>query len=1031
MSFNGANAQTLSEKLLDTADSLWQAGEQKIALKNYQKAYQKANVDSVKMRASSSLNDAFLGYTNSLMAKAGNTPAKSARNYQVATIYYKKYLDKIFPDKKSKAHQDSLLRFKLLTADEYFKSEQYQPAGRIYKKAIKELTKAGSTAEEMQEISLQLAQCYIELKNYPKAGQLYKSAYGKDKLLSKAEELYCKGYYQKSARIFSYLHHKITKPEELILYTRLIARAYFKGGDEENARFWYNQCLDENNLLSENAVINFNQNCESCDQLLKNEGFFIERLKDPGQLDIDRFYFAQVQLNYSGKLLEASNLINNTTIIYHACENSSDPCVLFDKTYHVSALTSEGINSSISSEYSPVYFENDTLIFASDRNPLRNKIVEVNGEERSTFDLYQQRMNESDVLGYNPEMDPLPLDSLSQTSRFFTFNRGVYYNEGPMAFYPGAKDKFIFTGNYFKDTDELKGSQVYEGDRINTLKLFSAAWSNEDSTWKVTPLIFEGESAELFNSELYSVAHPTFNAEGTTLYFSSDVPMPGNDKTVGTFGNSDIFKSTYDPNTGKLGAPVNLGAEINSEGNELFPYLYTDENGNETLYFSSNFHEDDGLGQLDIYYAAFCNGGFANRENIGAPLNSAKDDFGLVLNKQGTAGFLSSDRAGGDDIYKFRELKVLITVLDKETMLPVSAARIDLIPSVGDFITGRVPEGGTTVYRKFELASEYEVKVNPDDEIYFGNGTSFTTELAAFDAYGILRDTILLEKKPEVKMIVLANVKSWQQVFVAFSKNVGTLGTADSINGSVNYSTLYEFGYDVEKGRNYLQNTEDGTFTYISPVGASLFSIVNMEKVNKQNALKQFFIKNQIIVPDSVESDHHIAANPVVIRNIRYGFDSSNFSANDAEHIDPDVEFRKMAEVLRDYKHLMAKMSSHTDECPLPPYEYDNMALSGRRNNAAVEGLKKHYEGLDTNRLVLCNYDGSYPVDTSEENYSKNRRGQLCANQYNRRTEFKLVYTQRNKYSQDCDCNDESMILAPKMSGTSSLGTNSATQGGR
>ncbi len=1026
----GAIAQKDASSLLKKADSLWNVGEHSAALKVYKKAYKTAP-KTEKNEAKSKFDEAYLNYANLLLAQERLAPSKSDRNFQISTIYYKKYLKSIFKDKNSKAYQDSLARFQEIIADAYFASEQYQAAGRTYKKILKQLNKADTDSEIKSEIALQLAQCYVELKNYPKAGKTYAQAYGDIALSHKAEELYCKGYYSEAARLLSYLRSG-AEGEDRDLHTRLIARAYFKAGSNENALYWYKQYFNANDSLSKNTTIYIDQNCESCGQLLKNERYFFSMLKEKGQLDIDRFYYAQVKLNLSGKLIEASRLINNTTIVYQGCEEE-EPCLSFEKTYHLSKLTSLGINTSTSSEYSPMYFENDTLIFASDRNPQKNKREEVNGEDRSTFDLYQQRMNKNDVFGFHPGVSVEHADSVSLPSRFFSFNRDVYYNEGPIAFYPGTKEKFIFTGNYFTNSDALKGSKAFDADRINTLKLFTAEWSSSDSTWKVTPILFEGTHDNLFNSELYSVAHPSFNEDGTTLYFSSNVPMPGSDDKRGSYGNSDIFRSTFDPNTGKLGTPENLGSTINSEGNELFPYLYTTDDTQETrLYFSSNFHEEEAQGQLDIYYAGLCDGIFRARENMGAPINSPKDDFGIVLNKQGTAGYLSSDREGSDDIYKFRELKILITVFDKAINETVSEASIDFIPEVGQFDPERMPEGGTKIYRKFDLNSNYKVAVEPDSEIYFmPDHKEITTSINIFDEYGIYRDTIYLYRKPKVKMIMMANVKSWQQVFVAFDKNTGTLGTEDSIKGTSDFSLLYEFGYDKTKGQNFLQNTEDGTFTYLS--APKLFTLNNLEVAEKQAELKQFFVGNKILVPDSVQSNNVAMTNPIVIRNIRYGFDSEKFSEEDAENIDPNIQFRRMAGVLKDYLHLNAKISSHTDECPLAPYEYNNMELSGKRNNSAVEGLLKYYTGMDTTRLVKCNYDGSYPVDKSLKNYSKNSRGQNCANQYNRRTEFKLLYENRNKYMQDCDCKDESMIRVriPKEENTSTRTNDSATQGGR
>ena len=1018
-----------TDKLLSNANSLWEAKSYRAAINAFKKADKKAQTDVERRSALDSLNKALKGYAEILFNDAKNYPDKSERNFEVALVYYKKYLKNLIPD--AKGYKDSLNVYKMLIADQYFLSGRYQPAGRIYKKLNKQLA---SDSELAQVTKIKLAQCYVELLNYPKAGALYKEAYKDKSLLATADELFCQGYYEDAARLFSYLKTETNDKNIQAKYSRLIARAYFKAGLEEQALDWYKKCLNEKDTVTGKQVITFNQNCETCDQLLREEGVYLKQLDAVEELDIDKFYFSQVRLNVSGKMLEARNLINKVTIVYNTCEGFTDPCVIYDKTYLVNELKTSGINAS-TSEYGPVYFSNDSLIFASDRNPLGNKRSEVNGEERSTFDLYVQRMNEDDVSGFHPGEVVNLADTTSQTAKFFSFNRGIYYNEGSLAFYPGTKDKFIFTGNYFTETEALKQSKVYENNRINTLKLFYAV---KDSTWHVSPVEFDGKNADLFNSENFSVAHPSFSADGTQLYFSSNAPMPGDGKTKGSFGNTDIYVSTFDPNTGKLGEPINLGAGVNTAGNEMFPYLHTNPDGSQILYYSSNFHDGEGVGQLDIYYSGYCEGEFSQRKNLGEQINSTADDFGLILNKEGTAGYFSSDRKGSDDIYKFRELKVYVTVLDKETGENILIKDVDLVltPNKENADTKIVTlDNVIRVYNQFDLDVNYTVTAYPNDSTYFSNETEFETVIGNFDEYGILRATILLEKKPEVKMIIMANVKSEQQVFLAFSKDVKSLTSETPIAGKSDYSILYELAF--EDGKNILQNTHNGDVIMINPDDQLLSKLISdeMEVVGNQNKLKAFFRENNILVPEFIESYNHIVHNPVVIRNIRYGFDSSVIDTKDKTKINPDDQFKNLADVLREYKHLNAKMSSHTDECPLPPDFYDNEGLSLRRNNAAVEGLIKYYSDLDTARLVRCHYAGQYPVDQSPENYMTNGKNQLCNNAYNRRTEFKLIYADRNQYLKDCDCEDESMIWYINKDNTSSsnqpLNEKHATQGGR
>jgi outer membrane protein OmpA-like peptidoglycan-associated protein len=140
------------------------------------------------------------------------------------------------------------------------------------------------------------------------------------------------------------------------------------------------------------------------------------------------------------------------------------------------------------------------------------------------------------------------------------------------------------------------------------------------------------------------VAHPTLSADGKTMYFTSDMP--------GTLGESDIFKVAINGD-GTFGTPENLGSSVNSPLRESFPYI-TEKN---VLYFSSDDHL--GIGGLDVFESKMNkDGSFTAIKNVGAPVNSSKDDFGYIVNPKSHIGYFTSNRDGGvgsDDIYKFKE----------------------------------------------------------------------------------------------------------------------------------------------------------------------------------------------------------------------------------------------------------------------------------------------------------------------------------------------------------------------------------------
>lgn len=137
-------------------------------------------------------------------------------------------------------------------------------------------------------------------------------------------------------------------------------------------------------------------------------------------------------------------------------------------------------------------------------------------------------------------------------------------------------------------------------------------------------------------------SQPCVNFDAKTLYFSSNRP--------GGYGKSDIWKSTFA--NGKWSAPINLGPEINSDGEEQSPYIAKDD---KTLYFTSDGHP--GMGGMDLFIARKANDGRWNKpENLGYPINSSEDELSLSLDADGSLAYFVAEREGGLgglDIYSF------------------------------------------------------------------------------------------------------------------------------------------------------------------------------------------------------------------------------------------------------------------------------------------------------------------------------------------------------------------------------------------
>lgn len=273
--------------------------------------------------------------------------------------------------------------------------------------------------------------------------------------------------------------------------------------------------------------------------------------------------------------------------------------------------------NSVYSEFAPTYYK-EGLIFSSDR-------------DTGNFARYRHTWNSKDFLDlYKVNSDSLSLNKVvkfgEEVNTRLHESTSVVTNDGETLYF--TRNNFV-DGNYIKDD---KG--------IIRLKIFRAKMIN--GVWT--------QIEELpFNNDSYSVANPALSPDEKTLYFVSDMP--------GTFGLSDIFMVTINDD-GTFTTPENLGANINTEARETFPFVTAEE----ILYFSSDGHP--GLGGLDIFATKIKRKDFQGTVlNVGEPINSNFDDFTFVFKDSTKTGYMASNRESGmgaDDIYSFVEREPLV-----------------------------------------------------------------------------------------------------------------------------------------------------------------------------------------------------------------------------------------------------------------------------------------------------------------------------------------------------------------------------------
>ncbi len=223
-----------------------------------------------------------------------------------------------------------------------------------------------------------------------------------------------------------------------------------------------------------------------------------------------------------------------------------------------------------------------------------------------------------------------------------------------------------------------------------------------------------------FGKDTSTVAgHPSISDDELTIYFSAE-----NRKG---YGGKDIWMAKRKLKSESFGDPINLGAEVNTEGDEMFPFLRNDT----LLYFSSDGHI--GMGGLDIYRATY-KSSWRNVENLRSPLNTNGDDFGIIFHPEKEEGYFSSNRKGArkSDLYSFFqpviEYSIEGIVKNENSLLFIEDAEIALAASNGTNYTTRTNAEGKYQFGPLQVKPnfDYEIYVSKDD--FFAQKQNISSE---------------------------------------------------------------------------------------------------------------------------------------------------------------------------------------------------------------------------------------------------------------------------------------------------------------
>uniref|UniRef100_UPI003216411E OmpA family protein n=1 Tax=uncultured Draconibacterium sp. TaxID=1573823 RepID=UPI003216411E len=387
--------------------------------------------------------------------------------------------------------------------------------------------------------------------------------------------------------------------------------------------------------------------------------------------------------------------------------SAQNECIYFEKMVKLS-IEKTDLNT-VESDFGPTFVGNE-LWFSTFTNEEIEKLAE--GKKKDIY--YDLFISKTDAKGnVTGSKSPILAD----------ISKG--YHAGPVSFCEATGELFVTLSNF--ENPEIR-NKVYQKADIR-LKIIIV--KKQNGVWTKT-----GELP--FNDPSYSVGHPAVTSTGDTLYFVSDIPGKG-------LGGTDIYMTIR--NNGVWGEMVNLGDKINTDGNEMFPFIYKDK----MLIFATNGR---GSGDdLDIYHVGMFGGNMTAVTEI-SELNSDGDDFGFVIHKNEEVGYYTSNKAGGvgnDDIYKVLlekqgKYELELVVMDKKTQQPVRDARI----IVGNELT---TIAGLVFKVELEKDKSYTFKTEMDG--YMNDSKTISTVKRPF---GVIRDTLWIEKVKVKQKFVMENI---------------------------------------------------------------------------------------------------------------------------------------------------------------------------------------------------------------------------------------------------------------------------------
>ena len=639
------------------------------------------------------------------------------------------------------------------------------------------------------------------------------------------------------------------------------------------------------------------------------------------------------------------------------------------RVFNTSRVNTEGL------EFCPAVYENG-LVFVS-----RYKNGPIDPKTGQTFfELFYAELDPNGMPG-KPESFSTELNSA--------------YHEGPVSFSPSG-DRIFFTR-----TNSRNGVRRSDAKGRSVEKIYEA---------RRGPFDWEDVQELPFGSDEYRSVHPSISADESKLFFASDRP--------GGYGGMDLFFVEWE--NGKWSEPINLGPDVNTSGNEVFPFFH--QSG--TLFFSSDGHHGAGRKDLDLYMIDMSGRKWGDVYNLGSPFNSQEDDLGLVILPDGHSGYFSSARRGGfgkDDVYMFKApgglqgiqpsavLNGVVNVTDKTSSRRMAGASIRMFELNKDGLIEDEDAYDLELVPNEEVEGEMIMKLIRKSDEDLGSPLAVTDRNGeAVVALDEDKDYLLLVSKPDyftqelrfhtdelgpdqpldflmepTNCIMLTGTVRSDRFQIAIP-NVALQLTNLCDNSVTTYRSNIGGEYEIclPIGCDYvLEGVKPG---YES--GATRVTTVRLRGSRSLEADLNIHPTSDAILREPIKE-----GTIIVLENIYYDFNKSAIRKGAAQDLDA------LSQLMNLYPSMQIELGSHTDSRGTDEY---NLDLSLRRAQSAKEFLIQR--GVAANRIRTVGYGEARLRNHCADGIECTDSEHLL----NRRTEVKVLnIDERVKVSYEDDSN--------------------------